>query len=68
MVSKSQTIYTHNTDLNICVLSCGGLGDQSAAPALLPSPSWGRFLVTELNPRNVRFGLRYPDFVKVWDI
>jgi len=53
------------------VLSWGGLGDQSAAPALLPSPSGGRFLVTELNPRNVRFvrfGLRYPDFVEVWDI
>jgi hypothetical protein len=26
MESKSQTIYMQNTDLNICVLSCGGLG------------------------------------------
>jgi hypothetical protein len=26
MKSKSQTIYMHNTDLNIGVLSCGGLG------------------------------------------
>jgi hypothetical protein len=39
MESKSQTIYKQNTDLNICVLSCGGLGDQLAAPALLPSLS-----------------------------